>query len=468
MKIDYDFKTFIDKFKEEFPGFILRVRDLKDNGNIAYYNGIKAFTVKEITEKEKGEKKELKKVVLDFPINTYKCNVTSIKECTSKQELKEYRENIYNLCENMSNLYDFSMSYISYENAKEYNPDETEKRMKKFIDKANEYKNYKNFKIDIKQEKNKIVFAGEMSIYQIIMMQYYFLYYMKINETKNKDNTITLKERKDTIKNIKFNFEANYRKNRSAKEDRIKNFREGIVNSINKYEGKGLLEKKYQHIFMLQGKDSNIFTNKSLEHFEEEYGITNKKREKSGRIDCIFYDYAKDELKNIYLLEMKVDDPVILGMQGVLTHLDDIKELLKDEKQINKLIERIEYRHKMFSGKKLNTSKFKDEYNKKIANIHFYTIVGYTTEDKINSAKDKLNSLLSEEKIQKIGGLPKWAFDESQTIPKTMDEINNEYPNTKIKFFIESTSWKKDGDITNEFKEGIINKNKNEFEWKIL
>lgn len=463
MKIDCDFITFVKNFQENFPNFLLRVREKNDEENIAYYSGTKAFTVE--------DKEDY--ILLNFPTNTYQCNITTISKCESLQELKNYRESLYKLCQNMTDFYNFSMPCIRYCYAKAFSLDEIKNRKDKFIEKAKQYG------VDVLEEDKKIKFEGKMSAYQIIMMQYYFLFYMVFDINKNKDSTIKLNRRYDTLSNIKFDFKATYRKNRRTKEYKINKFKKTIVDSLDHYKGANLLEKRYQHNFMLQGKNSNIFlnTNRSLEPFEEEYEIVNTNRieineetgeekTKGGRIDCIFYDYQNLHLKNIYLLEMKVNDPVILKSQGVLTHLDDIKEFLNDKDQVNKLIQRIQYRHRLLYDEELDTFLFVQKYEEKKANIHFYTIIGYTDDKKLKATINKLNKLIDEKSVESLNNnIPKWAISEKQTIPKIMKEINQNYPNSEIKFFRELTKWNKNKQIGNLFLEGIIKKESDEFEW---
>ncbi len=104
--------------------------------------------------------------------------------------------------------------------------------------------------------------------------------------------------------------------------------------------------------------------------FEKEYFILNT----DGRIDCIFFDIKENENADVYLIELKVNENVLGGNNGVHKHLSDIDKLLKKDKETLKrdLKTYMNYRCDAL-----------DEQNKKIEeinNIHFWTIIGVTDE----------------------------------------------------------------------------------------
>lgn len=182
-----------------------------------------------------------------------------------------------------------------------------------------------------------------------------------------------------------------------SEDELIKLMKSAVIN----YKGKDSNEKKYQHTFMLNAINEknlkNFFgiesKNIELYPFEQEYGITNyninraknpdgqtekEKGYKSGRIDCVFYSVEKNKLKDIYLIELKIDSGVIGGENGVYTHLDDIDSLFSCDKkdQISTLKGFIKYRYENYdSNKKLDILDITGEVR-----IHFYTVFAYTDE----------------------------------------------------------------------------------------
>ena len=75
-------------------------------------------------------------------------------------------------------------------------------------------------------------------------------------------------------------------------------------------------EKYYQRI------------NKDILPFEEEY-CTNEGSKDKGRIDCSYVIINNKKLTDIYLVELKVNDGVVDGTNGVNKHFIDINILIK-------------------------------------------------------------------------------------------------------------------------------------------
>lgn len=184
-----------------------------------------------------------------------------------------------------------------------------------------------------------------------------------------------------------------------SEDELIKLMKSAVIN----YKGKDSNEKKYQHTFMLNAINEknlkNFFgiesKNIELYPFEQEYGITNYNKDraknpdgqtekeigyKSGRVDCVFYSVEENKLKDIYLIELKIDSGVIGGENGVYTHLDDIDSLFSCDKidQISTLKGFIKYRYENYdSNKKLDNKKLDITGE---VRIHFYTVFAYTDE----------------------------------------------------------------------------------------
>lgn len=467
MITEFDFDEFIRDFykKDELKKFILRVRDNNDKNNnekeedkasnIAYYDGIKAFDVK----------KYYKKAKLEFPVNVYKCNTTDVRKNEEAGQIKEYKENKINLMNEMSKISTFIFKKITFEiNKKSKNIDEYDKNMKKF----KEFVETRGYtfqipKIDLEQEKkytiefspiiesNTIVNINEPK--DIVEMQ---CEYIKLLKLKNNDQTIT--------KSDKFFITIEYNKNVE-----FSTFIKIITTGISNYKTLEKLEKKYQHYFMLNANGSKtLFPRKDGEivtHFEQEYGIINhnpiigeieeknEKGYKTGRVDCIFYKYKPITEKifnvsDIYLIEIKVDNTVILGKNGVMTHLEDIKAFLDYKKDdnppkydIETLKERIKYRNNVLFGSE------ETEFNE--IKIHFYTVVGFTKEQERKTVSDNIKGLCKEDFV-------KTQYKKLVEVQKnvTLYSIAPDKSQCDIKFFFEKPLFEpKSGKISADFED---------------
>ncbi len=166
-----------------------------------------------------------------------------------------------------------------------------------------------------------------------------------------------------------------------------------MQNKVNLYidNVKEEVEKHYQFQFMIQDetkrkieKANKDAKNQTLYPFEQEYFILNKK----GRIDAIFFG-IKEHSADLYLIELKVNESVIGGTNGVHKHLSDIHKLLNEEKTKNEFLDSI----KGFLNYRLNVLDEETETEKiqKIDRVHFWTIVGYTDENHKETSKKLLN-----------------------------------------------------------------------------
>lgn len=436
------YEDFLKNFynKEEFKeDFILRVRKMddvdtndypkddrgtNDYPNIAYYNGIKVFTIDEY--KIEGEKEA--KVKLTFPTNVYKCNSKDLKaldtlfeeDCSIRRKGKMYCDNLKRICAKMGRLFDFKMKKISFTLNKNVSLDDIKDLVDEFYAKSvtygNKYKFDGCFKLSNKMNsKNETVVTFEYNEYiikshVIIDLQYWFYKIFKFPYLYKRNVEPC---EKSIIKNISFDYTAEYKnekfkheyrsyrrkvkkgyeESKTEDEFKLQNFVNNVKAACHNYTGKTGLEKRYQHQFMLQTTKNNdlfqIAEGECVEHFEQEYGIKNKRKTKSGncksgRIDCVFYKLKnKKIITDIYLIELKVNKDVVLGDNGVITHLDDIREFLNCEEpkfSFKTLVGRIKNRMEI-----LGIVEDKNEVISDNIRVHFYTIIGFTKdEDRID------------------------------------------------------------------------------------
>lgn len=147
-------------------------------------------------------------------------------------------------------------------------------------------------------------------------------------------------------------------------------------------------EKNYQHQFMLDKFIIDKFKKEgitNLYRFEEEYYT--KGKEDRGRIDSIF---VSEEGKDIYLIELKVNDNVIDGPNGIHKHLIDIENLyLNDniDSFIKDLIKVVDEKRKVFEVD-FNENPITWDNPK----IHFYTVIAVEDNNMLESITKTLDS----------------------------------------------------------------------------
>lgn len=452
----------INKKINPFEECIVRIR--KNDNDRIYYKGNEAFKIS-----KDGQ--------IQIENNIYKCNTKEIYtylKRNNKAIIENSKERI-ELCETIANkkvkklskinkYIDFNMNKIEYKyvNETKFSKEEFNKGLKKFKGDIKEMFP----KIDIKESNDlQIEFDNITNYIDILKIQCLFILDLKLDENYNPS--------KRTIISPKF---KEFKLNVSIKDiNEFKKLFKIIKKSIKDYSGKKEIEKKYQHQFMLKECESKgifcdeKYTNvEGIEYFEQEYGIINKDRkitqidknnhekikDKTGRVDCVFYRVKENILTDIYLIELKVDRKVILGSNGVMTHLDDIKYFVNDEKQKNKLCENIKYRYDSIYKKQENIL----EVNKNNIKYHFYTIIGFTNDEDRNYAKRYLEYLKTEGEIYNLCNRSKEREDKNVFLDqyfegKTIYDLVNPIKNKcAIKFFFEKSNWNKEN-ISIEFED---------------
>lgn len=430
-------KDFVKEYKNKY---VFRIR--KDK-TLIYYKGIQAFILK---EDGNGN--------IDISISkaTFKCNPTAISDYND-----DYKSDLLSICKNLS----MTMENITFEIATKYdeevirnclgdffnycdlkfpglvNKDNILKNIDFVFLKLRTLDNLEDVKTYEKNHKINISFNYVLkNIEDIIDLQYNFYKKMIIN-----DGIIV----QDRIKSTNFTYSIKI-------DNKLDKLIDTVENAIDNYKGTDCLEKKYQQQFMLNASKSNIFLKTAIP-FEEEYPLTNYHRKekdsyKKGRIDAIFYSFEKNEVTDIYLIELKVDEKVILGNNGVLTHLDDIQDIIDKRAKIQRkffddLIININYTNSV-----LDTLPGNLEYSEALK-VHFYTVCGFTNKDSKKTVKDlmkKLSNILEVNELCENKKLPNWC--NNNTITSIGREINKEY---FIKFFYENNNWTIDTSISNKF-----------------
>ena len=451
-----EFRKNVVKNEGIFENLVIRIREDKD---LIYYNGNKAFEVK-------GKDN----IEIAFPNNVYRCNTSDLKKYykeETEETIDEYKNNLKTMGNNLRNYFKFSLNEITVKTASTFYKEENRKKL---INKIELYA--KKYPIwDIESIRNKIKepslstitikFNKSMDDFNdIIDAEFDFIDIVKLNDTRKGYHRI--------IEAPEFNCKISavtdkilYTEENNLK---LKKLIDCFKGAINNYTGKAELEKKYQHQFMLSGKSfKSIFGTKGfIEPFEQEYPIKNKKgilKEKAGRIDAIFTRISGNVLEDIYMIELKVNDDVILGSNGVMTHLDDINSFMIDdtknkdgETQKDTLLNNIVYRYKELNNKPSNF-----DFKKKEPRYHFYTVCGYTSEEKKDNVYKKIKKLFNINndiisKTEKIDGNQ----ISSKFTGQTINTVKPSNDICEVMFFFENNPW--------EVKEGIGSKFKSYFQ----
>lgn len=346
-------------------GFYVRFRKEKGKSDKIYYDGFK------INQESKGK---ISKAFLKF-------NCTNISKSLREKNSKELINKIFQYRKEYFDTY--RITNIQFEKS-----DYAEKNSKKYNQKLVEIE--KDFNISI-NNKNIININFDDVEQEFNLLKTLW----NIDDNGNRDNETVL------FKNISFKYETKGGdlisfENIKATIPEITSFYEKYT----KYEE----EKKYQHLFLLNIKNNkkegylheNIFGRKEVKSFEEEYYI----KYPGGRIDCIFYSVEVDLITDIYLIELKVDEKVLGGSNGIPTHLIDIENMNKDEFN-TELLKRINYRNKYLNNDIENRYRYSNNLN-----THFFVIIGRNRCSKekiqqlVNDLNDKTSDLYKSVKIK--------------------------------------------------------------------
>ncbi len=212
-------------------------------------------------------------------------------------------------------------------------------------------------------------------------------------------------------------------------EDKIEVMKQAI-NNYQKYNFEE--EKNYQHHFMTDPisllKIKHELPNEMVIYpFEEEYFIKEGKKkdeEENGRIDAILLSESGSD---IFLIELKVNDNVIDGTNGVHKHLIDIEELFKTDlivKFLGLLKGRIDYRRLMLGQKKIE---WPDDIK-----MHFWTIIACTSED----TKENIKTCYLEKFKDNTYDIRKIKVSDKSKI-KALREYQESIKNCDIRFFFD-------------------------------
>lgn len=421
MKIQMKIKTLREKLMNE--KFIVRIRKKED---IVYYNGIKVFTLKE----------NKNTVTMEIPENLYQYSFHDIEEMykeiqKTKSSIADELKLKIDLLESFEEegYFHFEMPSITFRKADDsrYSHEEMTARFKTFYKHLTEKLKIDLRHIDIEaflqdfetKKENTITFTKPIkNIHDILYIQYYYYIDLKSN---NKDGILS--ELKKTTAAPKFGSSLIKPTTKDISAEEFSKLLEKIKEVVETSNVKEY-EKRYQFMFMLSALNSNLF-GKGCYAFEQEYGFQNrsrktkKEKEKKCRIDCVFFQYDEKNKKitDLYLIELKVDDSVVSGENGVLTHLDDINSLFfkkekVNSKSFNEIREKESVNDKFFNEIRENIQyrmeqlydhfEYTYDENKIDFNVHFYTIFGFTNEACKKNIQYVLENIKTSEGIEKL------------------------------------------------------------------
>ena len=422
-KYFYDYKN--DNNKKEF---VIRIR--KD-GDKVYYRGIKIFNI------EKGSLKLSDNIfhLSDAYIKDNK-DILVNKESRMKKlrELATLRtELINNGCMKLSDSFivEYKMSkaeaYFFNEQAIVDKNKHLEK-IKELI--KNElkdyiilYDTYCEVNIDkLNTIKDEVERMTELLNIEYVIMNT-FIYFDDINWTDKKHPPYTNSSAKSgwVKPDISFVKPDSY-KIEELNDNKLDNINDRVCVSIDNYlKMKFEEEKNYQHQFMLDNLILDKFKKINIDNlyrFEEEYYT--KDNEERGRIDSMFISKNGED---IYIIELKVNDNVIGGTNGIHKHLIDIENLYF-EKNIDNFIKDlkdiVDYRRIELDEDKII---WKEEIN-----VHFYTVIACDSndmKDKIEKMLDAFNNKDSQELVNVKNAIKKDKSKYKDRVLTLREHINN-------------------------------------------
>ena len=441
------------KNREDLRKYFLKQLDLfikmRDNEDIVYYKGFKLLTIK-------GDNSELS---FEIDPSTYNFNEKSMTFVYENSSIDKDIENIYVDRRNLMNDYlSLKLNYI-------------------IINRANE-KSYKNNIEDVKVRINAIVMLlkNEYSNYLndtnfnvediLLNLETKGKYVINFNDEKLSneklaklesfvvDNTIFTNKKYDYITGLSkptfsYKFIVDNKKILSNLEHFIDK-RKKSLDDYEKYTGYEL-EKRYQQDLMIKYRNKKIFPfeleyytlekdeecngkNEECNEIDEECNIKDGDR---GRIDCIFVNIDNDKLKDIYMIELKVNEGVIDGTNGVNKHFIDIINLMNDEANLLKFKERLLKRLNLMLKLKNEKDYVYIEEDKNI-NLHFHTIISFSDDD-IGSEEHKVRVERLINRLNKSSEIEKMRNRKSNPIPlvsKTIYEHLVDLNNSNCESFI--------------------------------
>lgn len=406
--------------------FVIRIReykenskDNKDNKDIVYYNGIKAFEIDNNPNQD-----EITINLIDNVIGVKKANIID-----SRNNNYNLIEALYELKKELLDYFSFNIESIELIKSSSFSKYKAGSILNYLYEVVlEEYQSsIKDFNIediiDNLEKNGKAIIKinnKKLTIKDYIALEYYFKYYcIMINNTYNDKTGFKIcKIHYKKIPEIIIDF----------KSDKFNIFNLNIKKAIDKYlEYVKKEEKKYQHIFMTNEKYYQRI-NKEILPFEEEY-CTNEGSKDKGRIDCSYVIINNKKLTDIYLVELKVNDGVVDGTNGVNKHFIDINKMLKNKnKFIKNVRDRVEYQLSY------NKNKIKLNGNPK---LHFDTIIAITNKDKETLVLNKLNHLNNDSLVKqdiKTKKLPK----DSQTLYNHLQVLRKQIGQDNVNIYIDN------------------------------
>ncbi len=421
--------------------YIIRIR--KDSPDIVYYHGNKAFVI--LKKDKKCDYDRIKLIPNIFLINDAtikKFEKSKTSNINLKEIVVETLSDMRNSVKDLMYIKDDARIKLEKSTSRTFDKDEVQDNLYNIL---NTFSYNKYF---IKQGDNLILNKNHP---EDLTNLEYDIFYAFVRDDKNKKFK-TRNGMRNGWRKPKFDlydFKEIPISNLTIKQNKELVLMSDITNinvnkAIEQYEKIAYEEEKnYQYLFMIDEDTINSKHEdfKNIIHFEQEYynyekgynkpiydGIEDKKV-KRGRIDTVFLNINAKKEGDIYFIELKYNDNVLGGSNGIHEHLIDMVKVLKnnDQKFKENLIKRVKYRFQELDIKK------ELEYIKK---INFWIVIGYEESKKENIKKilEDFNNVKNFEYIKKKYKLP----EHSKPIVKHIKELKDLDCNVHI--FLDKTN----------------------------
>jgi len=439
--------------KDELRKKFLSKQDLlikmRENEDIVYYKGFKLLEIK-----------HGKNITFKIDTDTYKFNKKAMVNVYNSKIGKTIEQIYVDRRKNVEKYLKLKLDKIEIKKAKEEsyknNIKDIHNRISDIVKELkNEYSEYVIDSLDVNKILNSLEKNGKYTIklndknmsYEMLSKLETFIMDKCIFEDKKHNNKIGLSKP-----------EFNYKFNIKHKEilNNIEEFIKVRKESLDDYEKvTGYeLEKRYQQDLMNKYRNKNIFP------FELEY-YTWEKDEKTedncsidrGRIDSIFLNVDdNNKLKDIYMIELKVNENVVGGTNGVNKHFIDIYKLITSESNLNRfkdlLLKRLNVLRKLEGKESVELDSD--------LKLHFHTIISFANDGvSIKKHKQKTTKLLSrlnnEVELEEMKKTSQPIPKESKTISTHLNKLNNNNPICESKIYYNESYDPLTGKISTQF-----------------
>ena len=410
------------KYFYEHKDYVIRIRE--DSPDIVYYHGNKAFEILKKDKKNDDERLTLIPnifLINDATLKQIEKNNPNISDEKLKEEVVNTLSKMRNSVKDLMFIKDKAKIKLKKSTSKVFDKEDVINNLDNILNSFSYAKYFKKEENSLELNKPYLedLTSLEYDIFYAFVRDDKYKIFKSSNGMRNgwcKPDFDLYDFKKIPISNLFIN-----QNNELVLMNDITNI--SINKAIEQYEQVAYEEEKnYQYLFMINEDTINNKHNdfKNIIHFEQEYynyeqGY-NKVDDEKGRIDVVFLNVNDRKEGEVYLIELKYNDNVLDGSNGIHKHLIDIEKVINSNAQNFKdnIIKRVNYRFK-----ELDINKEIESIN----SINFWIVIGYEEDrkDTINMMLKEFNDVKNFASIKKKYELPKGSKPLYEHIKKLKD-----------------------------------------------